>query len=197
VHARAVDQADARLRELRQEERGELALAVAALAASLISTQVFPVLAAPLFIGGLVLGVLGLRALWRRWDLLERLSGERDAHVISEVRALAVREATLERRECFAALIRIKVREAELRSDARMLVVADELGALASELEDPDLRLDAAAGVACARLLSDVARSPLLNTALPAEDLRSRVCQIRSGLRRLDLSQPEPGAQVL
>lgn len=175
----------------------ELALAAGALAASLISTEVLPELTAPLFIGGLVVGLLGLRTLWRRWDLLERLSGERDAHVISEVRALAVREATMERRECFASLIRIKVREAELRSDARVLVVADELEALASELENPELALEAAAGVACARLLSDVARSPLLNPALPAEDLRSRVRQIRSGLGRLDLSQPEPGAQVL
>lgn len=197
MHARAVDQADARLRELRQEERVELALAAVALAASLISTEVLPELTAPLFIGGLVVGLLGLRTLWRRWDLLERLSGERDAHVISEVRALAVREATMERRECFAALIRIKAREAELRSDARVLVVADELEALASELENPELTLEAAAGVGCARLLSDVARSPLLNAALPAEDLRSRVRQIRSGLRRLDLGQPEPGAQVL
>lgn len=197
MYARAVDQADARLRELRQEERVELALAAGALAASLISTEVLPELTAPLFIGGLVVGLLGLRTLWRRWDLLERLSGERDAHVISEVRALAVREATMERRECFASLIRIKVREAELRSDARVLVVADELEALASELENPELTLEAAAGVACARLLSDVARSPLLNPALPAEDLRSRVRQIRSGLGRLDLSQPEPGAQVL
>lgn len=197
MYARAVDQADARLQELRQEERVELGLAAVALAASLISTEVLPELTAPLFIGGLVVGLLGLRTLWRRWDLLERLSGERDAHVISEVRALAVREATMERRECFAALIRIKVREAELRSDARVLVVADELEALASELENPELTLEAAAGVACARLLSDVARSPLLNPALPAEDLRSRVRQIRSGLGRLDLGQPEPGAQVL
>lgn len=197
MYARAVDQADARLQELRQEERVELGLAAVALAASLVSTEVLPELTAPLFIGGLVVGLLGLRTLWRRWDLLERLSGERDAHVISEVRALAVREATMERRECFAALIRIKVREAELRSDARVLVVADELEALASELENPELTLEAAAGVACARLLSDVARSPLLNPALPAEDLRSRVRQIRSGLGRLDLGQPEPGAQVL
>ena len=197
MYARAVDQADARLQELRQEERVELGLAAVALAASLVSTEVLPELTAPLFIGGLVVGLLGLRTLWRRWDLLERLSGERDAHVISEVRALAVREATMERRECFAALIRIKVREAELRSDARVLVVANELEALASELENPELTLEAAAGVACARLLSDVARSPLLNAALPAEDLRSRVRQIRSGLRRLDLGQPEPGAQVL
>lgn len=181
MYARAVDQADARLRELRQEERGELALAAAALAASIVSTELLPELTAPLFIGGLVVGLLGVRTLWRRWDLLERLSGERDAHVISEVRAVAAREATMERRQCFAALIRGRVREAKLLSNARVLAVADELEALASELEDHDLALEATAAVACARLLSDVAGSPLLNHALPADDLRSRVRQIRSG----------------
>jgi hypothetical protein len=181
VYARAVDQADTRLRELRQEERGELALAAAALAASVIAAAALPELAAPLFLGGLVVGLLGVRTVWRRWDLLERLSGERDAHVISEVRALAVREATIERRHSFAALIRCKLREAMFVSDARVLAVADELEALASELEDQDLTLEATAAVACARLLSDVAGSPLLNHASPAEDLRSRVRQIRSG----------------
>jgi len=33
------------------------------------------------------------------------------------------------------------------------------------------------------RLLSDVVTSPLLNSALPPEDLRSRVVQIRSGFK--------------
>jgi hypothetical protein len=180
VYARAVDQADARLRELRDEERGELALGAAALAASVVAAGALPELAAPLFIGGVVVGLLGIRALWRRWDLLERLSGERDAHVISEVRAVAAREATMERRQCFAALIRSRVNEARCVSDLRVLAVADELEALASELEDQGLTLEATSAVACARLLSDVAGSPLLNHALPAEDLRSRVRLIRS-----------------
>jgi hypothetical protein len=183
VYARAVDQADIRLRELRQEERGKLALGAAALAASVAATEVLPALAAPLFIGGLRVGMLGARAMVRRWDLLERLSGERDAHVISEVRAFASREATMERRLSFAALIRGGLRQARLVVDARVLAVADDLEALASELEDDDLALEPASAVACVRLLSDVTRSPLLNRALPPEDLRSRVRQIRSGLK--------------
>lgn len=183
MYARAVDQADLRLRELRQEERGELALAAAALAASLIATEAAPGLVAPLFIAGLVVGLRGVRTMWRRWDLLERLSGERDAYVISEVRALAAREATMERRQSFAALIRGRIREAELLADARVLAAADELEALAVELEDEQLTLDAASAVACARLLSDVAGSPLLNRTSPSEDLRSRVRQIRTGFR--------------
>lgn len=184
MYARAVDQADARLRELRQEARGELAVAAAALAASVVATEVFPALAAPLFIGGLFVGIRGARAMWRRWDLVERLSADRDAHIISEVQAFASREATMERRQSFAALVRNRLREAREVADARVLAVAEELEALVSELEDEDLTLEPAAAVACMRLLSDMAESPLLNQALPAEDLRSRVCQIRSGFRR-------------
>jgi hypothetical protein len=37
-----------------------------------------------------------VRAVWRRWDLVDRLTGERDAYVISEVLAYASREATME-----------------------------------------------------------------------------------------------------
>jgi hypothetical protein len=69
-------------------------------------------------------------------------------------------------------------------ADARVLALAEELEALVSELEDEELALEPAAAVRCVRLLSDMAESPLLNQALPAEDLRSRVCQIRSGFRR-------------
>ena len=42
----------------------------------------------PLFIGGIVVGARGMRALWRRWDLLDRLAGDRDAYTIAEVRVL-------------------------------------------------------------------------------------------------------------
>jgi hypothetical protein len=183
VYARAVDQADARLRDLRLEERGELGLAAAALAASVVATEVFPPLVAPLFIGGLFVGALGARAMWRRWDLLERLSGDSDAHVIDEVRAFALREATMDRRRTFASLIRARLSDATLAGETRVFAVADDLEALAVDLEDDDLTLAPAAAVACMRLLSDVARSPLLNRELSTEDLRARVLQIRCGFR--------------
>jgi hypothetical protein len=61
------------------------------------------------------------------------------------------------------------------------MLAAEELEALASELEDDELALDPACAVACMRLLSDLSASPLLNPALPPEELRSRVRQIRSG----------------
>ena len=61
------------------------------------------------------------------------------------------------------------------------MLAAEELEALARELEDDELALDRAFAVACMRLLSDVSASPHFNPALPPERLRSRVRQIRSG----------------
>jgi hypothetical protein len=40
--------------------------------------------------------------------------------------------------------------------------------------------------VACTRLLTDLEGSPLLNPALPPEELRSRVRRIRSGFEARD-----------
>ena len=183
MYARAIDQAEDRLRELRQEARGELALAGATLAAAVLAAEVFPTLALPLFLGGLYVGVRGVRAMWSRWDLVERLSGDCDAHAIFEVRAFATRETTMDRRRSFAALLRLGLNEARVRVDARVLAVADELEALVFELEDDELALEPASAVACMRLLSDVEQSPLLNRTLPPEDLRSRVRQIRAGFK--------------
>lgn len=183
MYARAVDEAAARLGALRHEERGNLGLAALALGLAVPAARVLPELALPLLLGGLAVGALGLRAVWRRWDLVERLSGERDAYVIPEVLAYASREAAMERRRSFAALIRSQLPKSRLVVAPRVAAVADELEALASELDDSALALDPAAAVACVRLLSDVSESPLLNQALPREELRSRIHQIRSGFK--------------
>jgi hypothetical protein len=188
VYARAVDDAAAELRDLRCEEWEDLGLAGLALALAVTATAVFPALALPLVVGGLVVGSRGLRALWRRWDAVERLAGERDAYVISEVLAYAMRETTLDRRRTFAALIRSRLRKP---LEPRVEVVAEELDLLACELENAELWLDPVAAVACLRLLSDVTSSPLLNSALPTQDLRSRVNSIRSGFSRLDSLCPK------
>lgn len=187
VYARAVDEAAARIRELRYEVWGDFGFAALATGLALIATHVFHELVAPLFVGGLAAFVLGVRALWRRWDLVDRLADHRDAYVISEVRSFALRETTMDRRHSFAALIRGRLEQPAPALEARIAAEAEELDALASELDDDTLALDPAWAVACARLLSDVVCSPLLNPAVPSQQLRSRVCGIRSGFepRRL------------
>ena len=181
MYARAVEDAEARIRQLRSVERQDLGLAALALGLAVTGAIVYPPLALPLLLGGFAVGFLGLRALWRRWDLVERLSGDHDAYVISEVRERAARESTPERRHALAALIRSRLAWPEFGE--RATCAAAGLEALASELDDDELELDPAAAVACARLLEDFAASPLLNLELPAEELPLRVRQIRSGFR--------------
>jgi hypothetical protein len=187
MYARAVEEAAARLRELRHEEWQDFGLAAVAIACALAATKILPALALPLFIGGLGIGARGIRALWRRWDLLERLGGERDAYVISEVLEHALAETTMDRRHSLAALIRCRAQQPGTRIEAHVRAARSDLEALAAELEDEALDLHPAAAVACVRLLSDVSGSPLLNRALPPKQLRSAVHQIRSGFapRRL------------
>jgi hypothetical protein len=181
VYARAVDDAAAHLRTLRHEEWAAFCLAALAIGVSLAATQVRPSLALPLFLGGVVVGILGTRAFWQRWTLLDRLAGERDAYVIPDVVAYASRETTMARRRTFAAFIRSVIREPGVGCEQRVRDAEDVLNALVSDLEDEELSLDPACAVACARLLSDPAVSPLVNPVLPPDDLRSRVFQIRGG----------------
>jgi hypothetical protein len=98
MYARAVDDAELRLRGLRHEQWLDLALAAVVFALALAASQIRPSLAMPLFLGGVLAWALGVRALYRRWDLLDRLAGERDAFVIPEVASHASRHATGERR---------------------------------------------------------------------------------------------------
>jgi hypothetical protein len=181
MYARAVEEAAVRLRELRREGWEDFALAGAAMALALAAAQAHHTLTVPLFIGSLVVGGLGVRALWRRWDLVDRLSGERDAHAISEVLDYASREATPERRRGYAASIRHTMRE-RLAHNPRIARVGDELEGLARELEDSELTLDPACAVACRRLLTNPADSALFDPAVSAEDLLASIRRIRFGL---------------
>ena len=151
MYARAVDDAETRLRELHREEWYDLALAGWTLGLAMGATEYAPSLALPLFIGGLALGVLGIRALWRHWDLVDRLADEPAAYAIPEVLAYAVRETTMERRQRYAALIRHHLEPAHTSRLAAPGRCGRELAALADELEDEALELSPAC---CRRLLT-------------------------------------------
>jgi hypothetical protein len=178
MYARAVEEGAARLRALRHEEWEDLGLGSVAVALAIATTQVWPELAVPLFVGGVVVGVKGVRAGWRRWDLVDRLADYVDAYVIPEVLAYASRHASMERRRTFAAFIRCRL----LACDPRIEAVARDLEALAIDLDDESLALDPVAAVATMRLLSEP-ESPLLDRSAPTDELRSRILQIRSGFK--------------
>lgn len=183
MQARAVEEIEARLVELRQDERQELTLSGVALAASMIATALYRPVAFPLFVGGVVVGVLGIRALWRHWDLVDRLADDRDAYVLPGVRAYAARDTTMKRRHGSAELIRSWL-GSELDGGSRISAAAGELSALARDLDDGALELDPACAIACRRLLHDHAVSPLLNRALPPEDVHSCIARVRGGFTR-------------
>jgi hypothetical protein len=178
MDARTVDDAALRLRELREEEWGDLGLAAVAAGLSLLASQLWPELAVPFFAGAAFLAVRGAGAVVRRVELLDRLAADRDAYVITEVRDRALRDAAPDRRRHYAAYVRVAL----LRPPPGGFgPAAAELEALAAQLEDETLTLDAACAVACERLVNDPYGSPLLNPDLGLDVLRARVRQIRSG----------------
>jgi hypothetical protein len=179
--ARAVEDAENRLRDLRHEAWDDGLLAVGAVGLALTATALRPDFAVPLFIGGMFLAFRAIVAEWRRWDLIDRLAGEHAAHVIPEVRARAERDAGMASRRSMSRAISWRL---ELGENPRIAAAADELAALANDLLDSRLDLDPACAAVCSRLLADDAASPLINPALPLEDLPSRVAQIRAGFHR-------------
>ena len=182
MYARAVDDAQTRLAELRRDELLDVALGTAAFLGSLLTSVVYPPLAVPLLVGGLVTGACAVATLWRRWDLVDRLADDRDAYRIPEVEAYAAREAHLDRRRYHAELIRSWARQQpEGPTGLRVREAADQLEALARDLENPDLELTPACAVACRRLLTDPTASPIFNQDLRREDVPVRIQQIRAG----------------
>jgi hypothetical protein len=174
VQAHALTEAETRLTELRQDERQQLGLGALALCASLAMTAAYEPLVAPLFVGGMAMWLLGIRSLWRRWDLVDRLADDRDAYVISAVRAYAARDARMDRRTANAALLRYWTAQPEFTE------VVAELQQLARDLENVNLDLSPACAVVCRRLLTDPTVSPLLNGGL-ADDVHEAIVQIEQG----------------
>jgi len=178
MYARAVDDAATRLRDLRRDELEGLAAGALALALAMVATQARPAFALPLFVGGIVVGGRGLVAAVRRWDLVDRLAGEPDAHAIPDVLAYARRETSMSRRNAQATMLRrLEVAPGPYGTRLRL---TPELERLAAELADETLELDPVCAVACTRLVCDP-DSPLHDPSVPPAVLRARVERIRAG----------------
>jgi hypothetical protein len=179
-----IQQARKELRDLRVEERADLALGLLAIGLSLVATQTAPKLALPLLLGGFFVTFRGVLASVRRWELFERLLLDSDAYGIPEIHARAALVASLPNRVLLAETIRSALAGAGPYQASRLELVAGELAALADELTDETLSLDPYCAVRCQRLLNDGAESPLLNPGLPADGLRSTISYIRAGFER-------------
>jgi hypothetical protein len=183
--ARKVDEASARLRELRQDEWSDLGLGGVAMGLAIAASTLHPPLTLPLLIGAFALLFLGLRALVRRCELFDRLLLDQDAYSISEVRRRAAKAASTESRREHAGALRRRLSPVPgCPVRPRVAAVSADLAALADELQDDTLELDPWCAVRCEQLVTSVTDSPLLNDALPAEDLLARINQVRAGFRR-------------
>jgi hypothetical protein len=172
VHTHALIEAETRLAELRRDELQQLGLGALALGASLAMTAAYEPLVGPLFVGGMAMWLLGIRSLWRRWDLVDRLADDRDAYVISAVRAYAARDTRMDRRHANAASLRFWASQPDVTED-----VGEQL---ARDLDDADLDLSPASAIVCRRLLTDPTVSPLLNGSL-AGNLHDTIAEIERG----------------
>jgi hypothetical protein len=174
VQTHALIEAETRLAELRRDELQQLGLGALALGASLAMTAAYEPLVGPLFVGGMAMWLLGIRSLWRHWDLVDRLADDRDAYVISAVRAYAARDARMDRRHANAASLRFWASQPDVTEDV------GELEQLARDLDDADLDLSPASAIVCRRLLTDPTVSPLLNGSL-AGNLHDTIVEIERG----------------
>lgn len=91
MDAHLVEESRTRLAELRRDELQQLCLGGCAVVGALAMTAVYEPLVLPLYSGGFAVLLLGVRSLWRHWDLVDRLSEDPSAHVISEVAEYARR----------------------------------------------------------------------------------------------------------
>jgi hypothetical protein len=196
--ARAVEEAGDRLRRLRQDERSDLALAGVAMGLAIAASTLHPPLAVPFLIGAFVLTGLGIRALVLRTELFDDLLLDRDAYALTEIRRRAVRAASItSRRECALALRRRLQPVPGYPVRPRVVAFADKLTELADELEDETLTLEPWCAVRCEQLVTSVPDSPLLNDALPVEDLLARINQIRAGFAPLPSWPPQSGSSPM
>jgi hypothetical protein len=184
--AREVEHAATELRVLRREAQQQGGLAAVAFGLALTASQLRPAFAVPLLFGGIASLFLLVRALSRRWELIDRLVLDRDAYAIPEVRRRAEEAATMESRHALASTIRNLLNQPALVPAGRVSTSATDLEVLAAELDDDHLALDPVSAVACTRLLGDMAESPLRNPRFPPEDVHSRIAQILGGFRPRD-----------
>jgi hypothetical protein len=176
MDARSVERAETQLHELQLQGFEDFLLAAVALAASLAASRLLPAAAVPLLVSGMAVGFLGMRALVRRYLLLEDLATERDAYLIPEVYAAAAKAASREHRLRLASAIREALNPL-YGTNARVEASRDLLVELEAALRDEGRALDPAAAVALDRLLI-AGEDNLYSAALPADELRSRLRRI-------------------
>ena len=189
MYARQVEEQSTELRALKHDERELTVLTVLCFGLAL-AAHGKQTIALPFLVAGMSGAALAVRALWRRWDLVDRLLLIREAYSIDEVRIRAEHAALLENRQLLASSIRWQLEHFAdfMEPSGRFWGIAPELAALASDLEDKTRALDPLRAVECERLLRGGLTSLLVDDTASAEDTLAQVHRIRAGFALGDLA---------
>lgn len=161
-----------------------LAAACAVLAA--LTTLLTGTLELPLAVGA-AFGVIvaGVNFVCYR-EVVARLALDPSAYVIPEVNRYGRHFATAAERERLANWLRDILRESNMAEcwclADRVRRHAQQLESLATELARPNVSIRPVSAVACRRLLTCGAESPLYNPAIPSNELTAAIVRIRHGI---------------
>jgi hypothetical protein len=183
--ARAVQQLEARLDDLRRVGWARLGTAAAAALLAAPAHMLEPALSVALAAGSFVLAMLAVRAFVDRCDLIDSVATDRDALAVAAVRGRAERIAAPQELARTAATLR---RLADRESDSRLVACRPELLELADALSTaPPER---AVAVACVRFV-ETSESALFDVRVTGVELRS---ELRHLLALARSAQPQRGS---
>jgi hypothetical protein len=179
MHARALEEASGRIRQMRRAMREAivLALVMTVLAAGVapVSRQLGGALAIAAVVEAIVLGVRYMR----RRQLLEHLAVVPAAYEIAEVAAYgqkATRRCERERMvEAFGRMLDDGASAPVLWLPERVAALEIELRAVSDALRTAGSTVQAPAVIACRQLVTNPVRSGLYNPDLPIEDVRTKL----------------------
>jgi hypothetical protein len=184
--ARAVQQLESRLDDLRRVGWSRLGTACAAALLAGPAHVVDPALSASLAAGGFVLALLAVRAFADRCELVDTVATDRDALAIAAVRSRAGRIAARQELDRAAATLR---RLAESNRTPRIAGCRPELLDLSDALFSPRTP-ELSVAVACVRFV-EAPGSPLFDTQISDLELRA---QLRHLLVLLAADNPQRGS---
>jgi hypothetical protein len=182
MHERALEEAAARVRQLRRRVRDAGVLALVAAVLALALTALSTPLAVSFAVAALIEGVVAAAAALRLRATLEMLALVGRAYAIPEVKMYAGKIAGVRGRrrtaEAFQRMLCQGDDQAVLWLPERVHAVERELRTLADALTTADGRLGLIGAVACRQLVTNPVRSPLYNPELSVEELDARIHHI-------------------
>jgi hypothetical protein len=188
MDARTVELAANRLVRLRQFYLHACVLALGTLAATVAISLWIPAALLPLSVLTACESCFVMWAYYAGRDLVQRLALEPAIHDIPAVHRYRQQMLEQPSRDRLARSINSLIADASLPGAIcltdRIALFEGELRLLARELATPEVPVQARSLIACVRLLTHGAESPLFNPGVPVEQLRATLLRIRFGIGR-------------